>query len=248
MSALTNTFTAIANKIRTLLGTETTYTPSEMPGGIEDVYTAGAASSMIGTAESGDVLTGKSFTNSEGLGVGRMPDKRNLSFLVNSTNEITIPEGYYNGNGKITVSNLMPIPSDTKFIYSNGIHNVTNYANANVSLHPILSANGEMISNNGNQTVSVDCQGCEKVILIYICSYNTYTIGSGGTLMAERGILTPLYNSYGLLNGDKCQYGVRVYELTDLDNYIAITVNISQRTPSYTGDCGNLIAIKVYYD
>lgn len=45
MSALTDLFTAMANKIRSKTGTQTTYTPSEMASdGIDDVYDAGVAS------------------------------------------------------------------------------------------------------------------------------------------------------------------------------------------------------------
>ena len=45
MSALTDLFTAMANKIRTKTGTQTTYTPSEMVSdGIDDVFDAGVES------------------------------------------------------------------------------------------------------------------------------------------------------------------------------------------------------------
>lgn len=44
MSALTDVFTALANKIRSKTGTSTTYTPSQMvSNGIDDVYDAGYA-------------------------------------------------------------------------------------------------------------------------------------------------------------------------------------------------------------
>lgn len=45
MSALTDLFTSMANKIRSKTGTATTYTPAQMAStGIDDVYAAGAAS------------------------------------------------------------------------------------------------------------------------------------------------------------------------------------------------------------
>ena len=45
MSALTDLFSAMANKIRSKTGTQTTYTPAEMVAdGIDDVFDAGAAS------------------------------------------------------------------------------------------------------------------------------------------------------------------------------------------------------------
>lgn len=50
MSALTDLFTAMANKIRSKTGTATTYTPSEMVSdGIDDVYDAGVAAGGTST-------------------------------------------------------------------------------------------------------------------------------------------------------------------------------------------------------
>lgn len=250
MSALTDTFTAIANKIRTLLRVETTYTPSEMPSGIEDVYTAGQnagiAATKVGTASASDVLSGKTFTNASNVGAnGSMTNQGNKSFTVDDTSPITIPAGFYNGNGRILTRNLMQIPTDTMFIDYNGLHDVTDYANARVEIYPLLSANGQVISNDGNQSVSVNCQDCTKMILIYISTYNA---APSSSLSAEGGTLSLLYSSQGLQASDKCGYGVKVYQLEDLDNYLAVTVNISQRTPSAStqiANCVNLIAIKV---
>lgn len=49
MSALTDLFTALANKIRSKTGGSTTYTPPQMVNAIDDVYAAGAAS-VTGTS------------------------------------------------------------------------------------------------------------------------------------------------------------------------------------------------------
>lgn len=88
MSALTDIFTSIANKIRNKLGVSTKYLPSEMPDAIDDVYSggynsgwssgysSGRSSARQGNASQADVLTGKTFTNSSSSGLsGTMPDK-----------------------------------------------------------------------------------------------------------------------------------------------------------------------------
>ena len=47
MSALTDLFTALANKIRSKTGGSATYTPPQMVNAIDDVYAAGAASVTV---------------------------------------------------------------------------------------------------------------------------------------------------------------------------------------------------------
>lgn len=88
MSALTDIFTSIANKIRNKLGVSTKYLPSEMPDAIDDVYSggynsgwssgysSGRSSARQGNASQADVLTGKTFTNSSSSGLtGSMSDR-----------------------------------------------------------------------------------------------------------------------------------------------------------------------------
>ena len=69
MSALTNYFTSLANKIRSKLGTSTTYTPAQCVSAIDNVYNKGVSDTKVGTAVASDVRSGKTFTNSSGVGL-----------------------------------------------------------------------------------------------------------------------------------------------------------------------------------
>lgn len=66
MSALTDLFTAFANKIRSKTGGSATYTPPQMVNAIDDVYDAGVAAgtpTLTGNATASDVMSGKTFYN-----------------------------------------------------------------------------------------------------------------------------------------------------------------------------------------
>lgn len=66
---------------------------------------------MIGNATATDVLTGKTFTNSSGVGIsGTMPNKGAWTNTPTGSGKVKIPAGYHNGNGYV----------DTSTVYSNG--------------------------------------------------------------------------------------------------------------------------------
>lgn len=75
-------------------------------------YTAGADASKVGTAAPAQVLTGFTFTNAAGVGIdGSMPNKGAVSQILNCGGSYTIPMGYHDGNGKVTVN---PLASQTQ--------------------------------------------------------------------------------------------------------------------------------------
>lgn len=108
MSALTDFFTSLANKIRSKLGTSTTYTPAQAVSAIDDVYTKGVTDTKVGTAVAGDVLSGKTFTNSSSVGAsGSMTNNGAVSPSgLNCGGSYTIPAGYHNGSGVVTANSL----------------------------------------------------------------------------------------------------------------------------------------------
>lgn len=107
MSALTDFFTSLANKIRSKLGTSTTYTPAQAVSAIDDVYTKGVTDTKVGTAVAGDVLSGKTFTNSSSVGAsGSMTNNGAVSQALNCGGSYTVPAGYHNGSGKVTANSL----------------------------------------------------------------------------------------------------------------------------------------------
>lgn len=59
-----------------------------------------------------------------------MPNRGEINKTLSFGESIMIPEGYHNGNGKIGAQS----PSGAKTITSNGAHDVTFYATANVNV------------------------------------------------------------------------------------------------------------------
>ena len=111
MSALTDLFTALANKIRSKTGTATTYTPPQMvSSGIDDVYNAGVAAgtpTLTGDAAAGNVLSGKTFYNtSTTKQTGSMTNIGAVSQALNCGGSYTVPAGYHNGSGTVTANSL----------------------------------------------------------------------------------------------------------------------------------------------
>lgn len=105
MSALTDYFTSLANKIRSKTGKEGTLTPSDMVEEIDDVYSAGTEASKVGTAVASDVLSGKTFTNGTTVGgSGSMTNNGAVSVVLDTTStSYAVPEGYHNGSGNVSI-------------------------------------------------------------------------------------------------------------------------------------------------
>lgn len=57
-----------------------------------------------GTAQVGDVLAGKTFTNDNDIYTGTMPNNGAVSHSLPVNGSYTIPAGYHNGSGKVTQS------------------------------------------------------------------------------------------------------------------------------------------------
>lgn len=114
MSALTDFFTSLANKVRAKLGTTDKYTPANAVAAIDDIYTKGVTDTKKGNATASNVLSGKTFTsNSAGVNQsGTMANYSNSRITVttdsssasadkpvirlNSGNyEVAMPNGYW---------------------------------------------------------------------------------------------------------------------------------------------------------
>lgn len=59
-----------------------------------------------GTVSASEVLSGKTFSNSNGSGIGTMTNNGTVSQSLNASENYTIPAGYHNGNGKVTANSL----------------------------------------------------------------------------------------------------------------------------------------------
>lgn len=76
-------------------------------------YNDGVRDTKKGTATSKDVLSGKTFTNGEGVGIsGTMPNRGDTGFFLTPENQTyRIPDGYYSGRGSIEMSNVYQLPT-----------------------------------------------------------------------------------------------------------------------------------------
>ena len=140
MSALTDLFTALANKIRSKTGTATTYTPLEMVSdGIDDVYDAGYAAG-------GGGATGIPITPSNAAPVT----------LTNGESYSMLANGYaVSSYTSINPSDSSPVPLSAQTIYrvtngSNGGYAIASYSSVTPSnSSPVSLSSGSIYKMGG---------------------------------------------------------------------------------------------------
>lgn len=68
---------------------------------------SGGGTAPTGDATAADVLTGKTFSNAQNVGIsGTMPNRGAVSASIEAGNSYTIPEGYHNGSGTVTATGV----------------------------------------------------------------------------------------------------------------------------------------------
>ena len=98
-STLSSLLTGIADSIRSKKGTTAKINAQNLPSEIDSITLA------TGNAGTGDVLSGKTFSNSSGNGLtGTMTNRGAVSTSINAGSSYTIPAGYHNGSGKVTAN------------------------------------------------------------------------------------------------------------------------------------------------
>ena len=155
-------------------------------------YNAGVSATKKGTAGAGDVLSGKTFTNSSNVEAGgTMPNKGNTTQDATATQDdtytyLTVPAaGYYNTASKLrtknsNLGNLSPKvlsftvqmkagAGDTTIIGSNikgifYIHVAPDEKNATVHMSPVLSVK---LNEDGTITVNIKCNGTTGSFNLY---------------------------------------------------------------------------------
>ncbi|MBO7453160.1 MAG: hypothetical protein J6U54_22740 [Clostridiales bacterium] len=167
MTALTNLFTALANKIRSKTGGSATYTPPQMVNAIDEVYDAGVAA--------GETVHSQTYTPATNTSANDMGAKHSYR--------------YVNTSGMIT-------PTGNKSITANGTGiDVSSYATASVNVpNPTLSgdaAAGDVLSGktfyNSDYTKRTGTI-TSKAAATYNTSSSDQTISSGQYLSGTQTI------------------------------------------------------------
>ena len=122
--------------------TPTSNSPADIVNAIKNIYNnrynAGVAATKVGTAVEANVLSGKTFTNSSGVGkTGTMTNNGAVSKTItpsSSAQTYTIPAGYHNGSGKVTVNGKSVTVQTITSTMTNGgwqadLTSISNYAN-----------------------------------------------------------------------------------------------------------------------
>lgn len=147
-NTLTGLLSAIANAIRSKTKETGVINAQDFPTEISSIVLGS------GNATVGDVLKDKTFSNDNGPQTGTMPNNGAVSQSLSFGGSYTIPVGYHNGSGKVTAQS----PSGSISITSNGSHNVSNYATANVNVKKyakFLNSDEKTVQNDGNVSLHV---------------------------------------------------------------------------------------------
>ena len=150
-------------------------------------------------ANPGQVLAGKTGWKSGALITGTMPNNGAISVGIaakaNTENTYTIPSGYHNGNGKVTVNSLA---SQTQGTAAPGhiISGYTGYVNGS----PITGT----MTNNGTKNYTIDCGGSQRIPAGYHTGNGSVTINSLASQTQGTAAAVRIRSGYsGYVNGSK---------------------------------------------
>lgn len=137
---------------------------------------SGGGTAPTGDATAADVLTGKTFSNAQGVGIaGAMPNRGAVTASISGGQSYNIPEGYHNGNGVITAT-----PSS--FSYMKFTPGTTTPPNANKA-YIILGLNSASptLSKNGNSISPVDSYNIGTAVATYLSIFEVDNVSSADT-------------------------------------------------------------------
>lgn len=215
MSALTDLFTAMANKIRSKTGTQTTYTPSEMVSdGIDDVYDAGVASvptptSITPSNASPVSLTANTAVKPTAAGYA-IESYGNITPSGTSATSVSAGSLYKinTNNGQVIKGYTTKTPSDSNppSMTINNFYKVGSNGYLVRSLPINLLAPDKYwqgnISGSGSQTITVTQK--PRYVIFMIAQYGA-TNGYSGIFIFDAQNITGIYYRYqssGYTNGD----------------------------------------------
>lgn len=209
MSALTDLFTAMANKIRSKTGTATTYTPSEMASdGIDDVYDAGVASattpitpsnaspvSMSANTGYKPTANGYAIASYSSMGSSSRPNWLESGDILQSTGDVlALGEDEYGGNIVPLNSNPQPLV-DGKIceVFGNGyaIESYSSVTPSNSSPVNLLSGYIYKMNGNGKAIASYSSITPSDSSPVTLSSGSIYKMSGAGKAVASVTSKTP---------------------------------------------------------
>lgn len=153
MSALTDLFTSLANKIRSKLGTTSTYTPAQAIAAIDNVYNKGVTDTKKGDAATSDVKSGKTFTSTNGVDLtGTFAAQTKSASPSTSAQTISPDSGKYLSS--VSISAISPQRSPGVAAYATGRNSTGPYVYV-----PYGWYNPESSSTQANYAYLTEAQG-----------------------------------------------------------------------------------------
>ena len=217
MSALTDLFTALANKIRSKTGTATTYTPLEMVSdGIDDVYDAGYAAGGGGAT-----------------GIPITPSNASPVSLTTGESYEMLADGYaISSYTNVTPSNSNPVSLSNNTIYKTGgagvaIASYSSVTPSNASPVTLSSGSIYKMGGAGKAVASVTDATPSNSSPVSLTSGTVYKMGGAGKAVASVTDITPSDSSpVSMSSGSIYKAGSAGY---------AIASNPTSVTPSASG-------------
>ena len=190
MSALTDLFTAFANKIRSKTGGSATYTPPQMVNAIDDVYDAGVAAgtpTLTGDATASDVMSGKTFYNNsttKQTGSYVPPTITSITPSNSSPVSMTANNNYKpSANGYAISSYDSVTPSSSGIYFSSGIKKMASsgYAySSQQSLYNLAKAATVKNGGTGSATQSFTAVVNRRYLVIAVRFSSSGTASNAG--------------------------------------------------------------------
>ena len=126
LESFQNGVDTIVDGCTTYGSTPTASTPSSIITAISNIYTnrynTGVTDTKKGNATAAQVLSGKTFTNASSVNIsGTMTNNGAVSKTFTpraSSQTYTIPKGYHNGSGKVTVNAASLQPTSVKTVFT----------------------------------------------------------------------------------------------------------------------------------
>ena len=143
---------------------------------------SGGGTAPTGDAVAADVLSGKTFSNAQATGIsGTMVNNGAVSGVASIAQPYTIPEGYHNGNGIVTVSGGS---YDTSFTPTTGSGSNIAATNCTIGKYYIMyisSSYASQVLNGCTQIAELNASGDGRTRVLLVEATAT-EIGAGNPI------------------------------------------------------------------